>query len=104
MVAIELKSITRENYFYSISGQVHGDNTVLYYQKTYDERTATEDHVIENGKSLSIKNNGEFTISTRDQGVQHIFLLAEDTYSHCRSEIIHIPIGKESKSPFHLHV
>ena len=92
IVAIELKSITRENYFYIVSGNVYGDNIILYYEKTYDKREPSEERIIEDGKSILIKGNNSFTISTRDQGVLNLFLLAEDSFTHCHSEIIQIPI------------
>ena len=92
LVAIELKSITRENYFYIVSGNVYGDNVILYYEKTYDKREPSEERIIEDGKSILINGNNSFTISTRDQGVLNLFLLAEDSFTHCHPEIIQIPI------------
>lgn len=97
-MAIELNTITKEDYFYSVSGIIYGNDVVLYYQKTYDRREATEERIIENGKSISVKENQPFTIRTRDQGVLSLFLLAEDSLSHCRSSIVHIPVETLSKS------
>ena len=97
-MAIELKSITKENYFYHISGIAHGNKVILHYQKTYDYSEASVDRIIENGKSIIIPENGEFTISTRDQGIHNIFLLAEDSISHCLSSIVPIPVAKKIKS------
>lgn len=97
-MGIELNTITKEDYFYSVSGIIYGNDVVLYYQKTYDRREATEERIIENGKSISVKENQPFTIRTRDQGVLSLFLLAEDSLSHCRSNIVHIPVETLSES------
>lgn len=46
--------------------------------------------IIQQGKNTVVKENQEFTVSIRDQGVHSIFLLAEEVLSHCHSTLIQL--------------
>lgn len=100
---LEVTSITTSNSFYSISGMVYGEDTVVYYLKTYSEGSVNEERIKREGKSTLVGESGSFSVSIRDQGVFGLFFVAESSLTRCHSPIIQIPVSQAGfSSPLHL--
>ena len=89
-IEIEVSDFLWKDFFYQFSGTVRGGDATLYYLKTYRHQEVSDNIVIQQGKNTVVKENQEFTISIRDQGVHSIFLMAEEILSHCHSTLIQL--------------
>ena len=101
-IEIEVSEFSWNDYFYRLSGIVHGGDAIVYYLKTYRDQEVSADRIVHQGKSTVAREGKEFTVSIRDQGVYQIFLVAEELLSHCYSSVFILDQtspGKRISSP-----